>query len=61
MSEDERLRSIILHRIDHDGMFVCPDIQRTAAQRYLERHPDEDTIVTQKAKRLVADTKGSYE
>lgn len=55
MSEDERLKRIILEGVDEESMFVCPDIQRTAARRYLKKYPDAQGEVAAEAKKLLGE------
>ena len=53
MTEEERWVSIILYAVDDDGMFVCGDIRRSCARKYLEKYPDAQGEVGNKARRLL--------
>jgi hypothetical protein len=51
--EDKRLRRIILHRVDDDGMFVGRGVRLNAARAYLERHPGSQSQTAKKARKLL--------
>jgi hypothetical protein len=51
--EDRRLRRIILHRVDDDGMFVGRGVRLNAARRYLQEHPDSQSKAAKRARKLL--------
>ena len=55
MTEDERLKSIILYRVDDDGMFVGPGLRLNAARRYLQEYPDSQSKAAKKARKLLGE------